>query len=97
MNERADEMIRVHAFVSGKVQGVGFREATRRRAVELQVSGWTRNLSDGRVEVLAEGERASVEQLVVFLHEGPRSAEVRRVDAEYDAPRGDLGGFEIKR
>jgi len=66
----------IRAQASGRVQGVGFREATRRRASELGVRGWVRNAEDGAVTVHAEGPAAGVEALVCFLREGPRGAEV---------------------
>lgn len=66
-------------MVTGAVQGVGFREATRRRALELGVLGWVRNEDDGTVAVHAEGATAAVEALVVFLHDGPWGAAVREV------------------
>jgi DNA ligase D-like protein (predicted 3'-phosphoesterase) len=62
--------------VAGSVQGVGFRDATRRRALELGVTGWVRNGEDGTVAVHAEGPPAAVEALLSFLHEGPRGAAV---------------------
>lgn len=78
--------------VSGKVQGVFFRASTRERARALGVSGYARNLADGRVEVLACGEHASVEALIAWLHEGSRMARVDEVlvqDAN-DAPPRDF-------
>ncbi|MDP6977407.1 MAG: acylphosphatase [Myxococcota bacterium] len=78
--------VRAHGYVEGRVQGVWFRESTRRRASELGLSGWVRNLSDGRVEATFEGARSDVEQAVAFVREGPPHA---RVDA--------VNGFEIER
>jgi DNA ligase D-like protein (predicted 3'-phosphoesterase) len=79
-NPRSTTAIR--ATVSGQVQGVGFREATLRRAHELGVLGWVRNEEDGTVLVHGEGQRNAVEQLTSFLHEGPRHAQVREVAVE---------------
>jgi acylphosphatase len=62
---------RVTAFVRGRVQGVGFRWWTRSRALELGLRGWARNLPDGRVEVLAQGEAAAVDRLLVLIEEDP--------------------------
>ncbi len=70
------------ATVRGHVQGVFFREATRRRALELGVLGWVRNEDDGSVGVHAEGEAAAVEQLLAFLGEGPPGARVEAVERE---------------
>jgi len=75
-------LIRLHALVSGHVQGVFFRASTCEYATELRLHGWVRNLSDGRVEVLAEGEQASVEKLVQWLWEGPPGAELENVEVE---------------
>jgi len=69
----------IRAVVSGAVQGVGFRQATRRRALELGVLGWVRNAQDGTVAVHAEGPSAAVEGLVAFLRSGPRGAAVADV------------------
>lgn len=70
----------IRAIVSGAVQGVGFREATRRRARELGVTGWVRNAEDGTVAVYAEGPPAAIDALIAFLREGPPGAAVLEVD-----------------
>src|SRR5579859_8230952 len=72
----------VRARVTGAVQGVGFRDATVRRARSLGVLGWVRNLEDGSVGVHAEGSAAAVEKLLAFLAEGPRGAGVETVEAD---------------
>jgi len=72
----------VRVSLSGLVQGVGFREATRRRAAELGVMGWVRNLEEGGVLVHAEGPAPAVEQLLGFLRRGPRAAQVRELAVE---------------
>jgi DNA ligase D-like protein (predicted 3'-phosphoesterase) len=72
----------VRALVSGAVQGVGFRESTRRRARKLGLLGWVRNEDDGTVFVHAEGEPGAVEQLVAFLRKGPHDADVRDIEVE---------------
>jgi acylphosphatase len=72
----------VRAIVRGQVQGVGFREATVRRARSLGVLGWVRNREDGAVEVHAEGPEPAVDALVAFLRDGPRGAEVSQVECE---------------
>jgi DNA ligase D-like protein (predicted 3'-phosphoesterase) len=72
----------VRALVSGAVQGVGFRESTRRRARKLGVLGWVRNEDDGTVAVHAEGEPGAVEELLALLRKGPRGADVRGVEVE---------------
>jgi DNA ligase D-like protein (predicted 3'-phosphoesterase) len=70
----------IRATVTGSVQGVGFRDATRRRAHELGLMGWVRNAQDGRVEVHAEGSAAAIEALASFLRVGPRGAAVAEVE-----------------
>ncbi len=83
--------MRVHAFVAGVVQGVWFRYFVAREARRLGLAGFVRNLPDGRVEVVAEGERAALERLVAAFRTGPPSAEVQDVRVEWsDAP--DRGG-----
>jgi DNA ligase D-like protein (predicted 3'-phosphoesterase) len=72
----------IRATVKGHVQGVGFREATLRRAHELGVLGWVRNGEDGMVQVHAEGQPDAVEQLTTFLHTGPRHAQVKELSVE---------------
>jgi DNA ligase D-like protein (predicted 3'-phosphoesterase) len=83
MAEKADsEAAAVRAVVRGRVQGVGYRDATRRRASRLGVTGWVRNGEDGAVLVHAEGPEPAVEELVAFLGEGPPGAGVEDVDVE---------------
>jgi acylphosphatase len=72
----------VRAVVAGRVQGVWFRESCRREAKRLDVTGWVRNLPDGRVEIEAQGHRAAVDGLVAWAHEGPRLAVVESVTVE---------------
>jgi acylphosphatase len=75
--------VRVHLLVSGRVQGVGFREFTRRAAQRLGVGGWVRNLAGGQVEVVADGERAALEALVNAVRGGPPGAFVRDIREEW--------------
>lgn len=88
---------RMTAHVHGNVQGVGFRWWTRSRALELGLAGYAKNLADGRVEVVAEGERGVVEKLEALLGENPSSAgrpgRVEHVQARYGEPKG-AEGFE---
>jgi acylphosphatase len=76
------EKISIRCIASGKVQGVWYRAATQDRARQLGVTGWARNLPDGRVEVIACGERANVLQLHVWMKQGPEKAEVTDVSYE---------------
>ncbi|QYH19532.1 acylphosphatase [Corynebacterium aquatimens] len=88
---------RMTAHVHGHVQGVGFRWWTRSRALELGLAGYAKNLADGRVEVVAEGEEAGVEKLRKLLEEQPSSAgrpgRVEHVQAQFGEPKG-AQGFE---
>jgi acylphosphatase len=86
---------RAHVFVSGRVQGVYYRATTRETARERGVDGWVKNLDDGRVEAVFEGEEAAVEAMVEFCHGGSERAEVTDVDVTYGDPEG-LDGFEVR-
>ena len=87
-------MIRRRVIVHGRVQGVFFRETTRRRAAAANVAGWVRNREDGSVEAVFEGDEADVERLMLFCEQGPRGADVEWVDVSAEAPEG-LADFEI--
>jgi acylphosphatase len=86
---------RAHIVVSGRVQGVAFRIATVEEAQRLGLAGWVRNLRDGRVEAVAEGERPKVEALVAWCHHGPPPARVTEVQVSWQPAQGDLGPFDI--
>jgi acylphosphatase len=88
-------VIRRRVTVSGRVQGVFFRETVRRRAESSRVAGWVRNASDGTVEVVFEGEPKAVERLVDWCREGPRGARVEWVDVATEDPEG-LEGFSVR-
>jgi acylphosphatase len=81
-------MVRRRVIVHGRVQGVGFRYALARAAVSRGVAGWTRNRPDGTLEAVFEGELEAVESLVRFSGEGPRGAEVERVEVFEEEPEG---------
>lgn len=87
--------LRWHAFVDGVVQGVGFRYFVLDAAVRLGTIGWVRNRSDGRVEILAEGPRASLEGLAAEVARGPRASRVERVEAEWGTATGEFRGFRL--
>jgi acylphosphatase len=82
--------------IAGHVQGVGFRWFAHDVAAREGVHGWVRNLADGRVEVIAEGDTASVDRIEAAVRRGPSSARVERVDVEELAPAGRTAGFEIR-
>ena len=87
MSGRADTRA-IRAAVAGAVQGVGFREATRRRALALGVQGWVRNAEDGTVVVHAEGPPPAIDELIAFLQNGPRAAAVAQVEVREVAVEG---------
>lgn len=85
----------IHAVVSGRVQGVGFRDFAAGRAQSLGLTGYVRNLEDGPVEVVAEGPREALEILIDRLRVGPDSARVTAVEVEWGAAAGAFEGFVI--
>jgi acylphosphatase len=89
-------LVAADIVVSGMVQGVGYRFFTQRVAEELKVSGWVRNLPDGRVQVEAEGPRARVEELLARLRVGPRLSSVTDVAVTWKAAGGMARGFTVK-
>ena len=88
-------MLRRRVTVHGHVQGVFFRETTRRLAEGLGVAGWVRNRSDGTVEAVFEGDSEAVERLVQFTRRGPRGAQVDHVDVVEEEPEG-VSGFSVR-
>lgn len=93
---QALDLKRTHVRISGRVQGVGFREFTRTAASALGVRGWVRNLPDGDVELLAEGEPAALDQLRQRVAKGPRGARVDAVKDVTPASTEPLGEFEVR-
>ena len=92
-----DTPVALHAWVAGRVQGVFFRDATRREALSFGLAGWVRNLPDGRVEALFVGPRAACEKALAFLRVGPPRAQVTNVDVAWETvPRDAPKGFEIR-
>ncbi len=87
---------RVHLYVSGCVQGVFFRARTRERAQALGLTGWVRNLPDGRVEIASEGEDDALASLVAWARVGPPAARVSDVAVAWETPRGQDTGFSIQ-
>ncbi|MDR9403474.1 MAG: acylphosphatase [Halothece sp. Uz-M2-17] len=81
-------MVRAHVYISGKVQGVGYRLSTQSEAVKLGIKGWVRNVFDGSVEAVFEGEQKAVDQMIQWCHQGPPAAVVKNVQVEYETPEG---------
>ena len=87
---------RAHVFVSGWVQGVFFRAETRDLARQLGLTGWVRNLWDGRVEAIVEGEDWAIEQLAAWCQRGPRGARVDNVEMTYEDYMGEYDSFSVR-
>lgn len=87
---------RYHIFISGRVQGVFFRDSTRKKAKELAVNGWVRNLPDGRVEAVFEGEKEKVNKLIEWAERGPIIAKVDNIEIVEEKYQDDFKNFEIR-
>jgi acylphosphatase len=85
----------LHVHISGLVQGVGFRHNLYRQALKLGVCGWVRNLPDGRVEAVVQGDRAVLDQLLAWCHRGPALSRVDSVDARWESPAEAFDSFSI--
>ena len=90
------DFARAKILVSGRVQGVGFRSFAGRYANSLGLTGWVKNLYDGRVEVVAEGERKKILRYIRLLEEGSPWSRVDKVSVEWHSYKGDLTFFRIK-
>jgi acylphosphatase len=88
-------MVRRHLWVRGRVQGVWYRGSCAEQARALGISGWARNLPDGRVEIVAEGDPEALDKLVEWCRQGPPAARVTAVEVHAEEPEG-LGGFTVR-
>jgi acylphosphatase len=86
---------RIHLIVSGRVQGVFFRAETQSQALQLHLKGCVRNMSDGRVEIVIEGNEDDVKRMIAWCHKGPRLAKVEKVDYHEEPFQGGFDDFEI--
>ncbi|NPV57110.1 MAG: acylphosphatase [Anaerolineae bacterium] len=86
----------LHAVIQGLVQGVGFRFFVVEVSSKLGLTGWVRNTFDGDVEVLAEGSREQLDQLITRLQQGPRAAHVINVSIEWQAATGEFSDFRVR-
>lgn len=89
------EVVRKRAVVTGRVQGVWFRDSCQRMARELGLTGSARNMEDGRLEIVAEGDPHAVEHLIAWARVGPPRAQVTGVEIYEEAPTNQMGGFRI--
>jgi len=88
---------RVHLYISGRVQGVFFRDSAQQTAQSAGVTGFVKNLRDSRVEVVAEGEDEAIQKLVQWCHSGPPAASVESVEIHYEPYNGEFFIFEVRR
>lgn len=86
---------RAHVFITGRVQGVFFRLETKRNADKHDVTGWVRNLQDGRVEAIFEGEKDAVEKLITFCKHGPLGAKVTDFELIWESYKGTFDKFKL--
>lgn len=87
--------VRAHVWISGRVHGVFFRATTRRVAKRFGLTGWVKNLRDGRVEAIFEGSRENVDEMINFCHQGPPAAIVKNVEVKWEDPTGKFDDFDI--
>jgi len=92
----ASEIIRLHVWVKGRVQGVGFRAFVAPQAKRLNLRGWVRNVGPDTVEAVVEGERPVAERLAAIMKEGPRGSHVDQARVEEEAASGEFAGFEVR-
>lgn len=85
-----------HVFISGRVQGVSFRYYTYHEALKLGLQGWVRNLRDGRVEAVFEGDKPAIEQILEWCGQGPAAARVDEVEIDWGEPAGLSEGFGVR-
>ena len=92
-----EEKVRVHLRIEGRVQGVFFRASTLDQAVRLGLKGWVRNCPDGSVEVVAEGERKKIDDLVGWCNHGPPGSHVRNVLLQWEDFKDEFADFRVRR
>lgn len=93
----SENLARVNLLVTGKVQGVFYRASTLEKAQSLNLTGWVKNLADGSVEIVAEGPRYALEQLIEWCRQGPPAAEIENVTARWGAYTEEFRTFMIVR
>jgi acylphosphatase len=87
---------RVHVWISGEVQGVFFRSSIRSQATMKRLKGWVKNLMDGRVEAVFEGDKEKIDDVLVFCKEGPPGSRIDNLEVKWEKPTSSFNGFEIK-
>lgn len=97
MGTNRNEILRVHIWVKGRVQGVGFRSHVEYNALQIGVFGWVRNIGYDTVETVAEGTKFQIDEFIQMVKQGPRVSRVDESRVEYEDPTGRLEGFTVKR
>ena len=87
---------RVHAFISGRVQGVFYRSSTKSQAMRMGLTGWVRNLPDGRVELVVEGPPNAVDELLQWCYKGPDYSRVDRIEVQEEIPTKEFDDFSVR-
>ena len=91
-----DETVRAHIWLTGRVQGVGFRAHVEYSAGRRGVTGWVRNVGHDQVETVAEGSRAAMAQFIAAVREGPRASRIDDVRVEWETPTGEFSIFSVR-
>jgi len=94
MSETA--LSRVHIWVRGRVQGVGFRAFVQQSAIVMDLTGWVRNVGWDQVETIAEGEKSVLEQFIVAVRTGPRASQVEDARVEWEPASGEFESFQVR-
>ncbi len=97
METTRNEKLRVHIWVKGRVQGVGFRSHVEYNALQIGVFGWVRNIGNDSVETVAEGTKFQIDEFIQMVKQGSRAARVNEARVEYEETTGMLEGFTVKR
>jgi len=97
MGTTQNDKLRVHIWVKGRVQGVGFRSHVEYNALQIGVFGWVRNLGYDTVETVAEGTKFQIDEFIQMVKQGPRVSRVDEARVEYEETTGMLEGFTVKR
>ncbi|MDO8755523.1 MAG: acylphosphatase [Anaerolineales bacterium] len=97
MESKSTEKIRVHIWVRGRVQNVGFRAHVEYKALQIGILGWVRNIGQDTVETVAEGTRIQIDEFIEMVNQGPRGSRVDEARIEDEPTTGQLEGFTVKR
>lgn len=98
MQPNPNDLVRVHIWVRGRVQGVGFRAHVEFYARQIGgITGWVRNVGYDTVEAVAEGQRENVERFIEIVKQGPRASRVEESQIEWETPNGEYNEFGVKR